>query len=90
MHDFVLVKLLATPERTEGGIIVTDKSPVPFFTVQVEAVGPGRRSLNGDLMPLHVKKGDKLMIAAGSGLPMDRRKELWMIKEGDIYAKVTE
>jgi chaperonin GroES len=41
----------------------------------VVAVGPGRRSLNGDLIPVGVKEGDKVLLPEFGGIPVKLGEE---------------
>lgn len=63
LHDKVLVKPLEQTETTEGGIIIPDTAAEKPQEGEVVAVGKGRLLENGDILPLDVKKGDKVIYA---------------------------
>ena len=61
LHDKVLLKRLDQTETTEGGIIIPDTAAEKPQEGEVVAVGKGRLLENGDLLPLDVKAGDKVI-----------------------------
>ena len=61
LHDRVLIKRLAQEEKTESGILIPDAAKErPQMGIVVEA-GPGKVLKNGKVLPLEVKKGDKIV-----------------------------
>ena len=85
LHDRVLVKRLEGEEKTKGGIIIPDTAKEKPMEGKVVAVGPGARGEDGKLIPLDVKKGDKILFGKWSGteVKMDG-EELLIMKESDI------
>jgi chaperonin GroES len=85
LHDRVLVKRLEGEEKTKGGIIIPDTAKEKPMEGKVVAVGPGVRGEDGKLIPLDVKKGDKILFGKWSGteVKMDG-EELLIMKESDI------
>ena len=67
LHDRVLVKPLDSDERTKGGIIIPDTAKEKPMQGEVMSVGPGARDEQGKLVPLEVKKGDKVLFGKWSG-----------------------
>ena len=61
LHDKVLLKRLDQTETTEGGIIIPDTAAEKPQEGEVVAVGKGRILENGDILPLDVKAGDKVI-----------------------------
>lgn len=61
LHDRVLIKRLEEENKTAGGIIIPDNSQEKPARGEVVEAGEGLRSANGDLMPMAVKKGDKVL-----------------------------
>lgn len=55
------------------------------------AVGPGRRTLDGDLIPPSVKEGDKVLLPeyGGSLVKLDN-KEIYLFRDEDILGILTE
>ena len=85
LHDRVLVKRLEGEEKTKGGIIIPDTAKEKPMEGKVVSVGPGVRGEDGKLIPLDVKKGDKILFGKWSGteVKMDG-DELLIMKESDI------
>ena len=85
LHDRVLVKRLEGEEKTKGGIIIPDTAKEKPMEGKVIAVGSGVRGEDGKLVPLDVKKGDKILFGKWSGteVKMDG-DELLIMKESDI------
>ncbi len=85
LHDRVLVKRLASEEKTAGGIIIPDSAQEKPMEGEVISVGAGNRDESGKLVPLDVKSGDRILFGKWSGteVKMDGADYLIM-KESDI------
>ena len=85
LHDRVLVKRVASDEKTAGGIIIPDTAQEKPMEGEVLEVGSGSRNENGKLEPLDVKKGDKVLFGKWSGTEVKiDNKEYSIMKESDI------
>ena len=85
LHDRVLVKRVASDEKTAGGIIIPDTAQEKPMEGEVLEVGSGSRNENGKLEPLDVKKGDKILFGKWSGTEVKiDGKEYSIMKEADI------
>jgi len=90
LHDRVLVKRVASDEKTAGGIIIPDTAQEKPMEGKVLEVGSGSRNENGKLEPLDVKKGDKILFGKWSGTEVKMNGEEYLImKESDIMGIVT-
>ncbi len=89
LHDRVLVRRIEEDEKTAGGIIIPDTAKEKPQQGEVVAVGAGARSENGDITPLDVKSGDKILFGkwSGSEVKIDG-EELIIMKESDILGIV--
>jgi chaperonin GroES len=67
LHDRVLVKRLEMQEVKKGGIIIPDTAKEKPLEAEVIAAGKGRVNDEGKVIPLEVKKGDKVLIGKYSG-----------------------
>ncbi len=86
LHDRVLVKRLEQEEKTAGGIIIPDTAKEKPIEGEVVAVGPGARDEKGALIPLEVKKGDKIVFGKWSGTEVKiDGQEMLILKESDIF-----
>ena len=85
LHDRVLVRRLEEDERTVGGIIIPDTAKEKPMEGEVLAIGPGARNDKGELTPLDVKAGDRILFGkwSGSEVKIDG-EELVIMKESDI------
>ena len=88
LHDRVLVRRLEEKETVKGGIIIPDSAKEKPQEGEVVAVGSGRRE-KGELIPLDVKPGDRILFGKYSGNDIKIDDEEYMIlKEDEILAKL--
>ncbi len=85
LHDRVVVRRIEEDEKTSGGIIIPDTAKEKPMQGEVLAVGPGERNEKGQVTPLDVKAGDRILFGKWSGteVKMDG-DELLIMKESDI------
>jgi chaperonin GroES len=85
LHDRVVVRRIEEDERTPGGIIIPDTAKEKPQQGEVIAVGPGARDEKGQVQPLDVKAGDRVLFGkwSGSEVKIDG-EELLIMKESDI------
>jgi len=67
LQDRLLVKRVEEQERTKGGIIIPDTAKERPLEGEVIAIGNGKRLEDGTLVPLDVKKGDRVLFGKYSG-----------------------
>lgn len=85
LGDRVLVKRLEAEEKTKGGIIIPDSAKEKPLEGEIVAVGPGARGDNGQIVPLELKKGDRVLFGKWSGTEVKLDDEDYMImKESDV------
>ena len=85
LHDRVVVKRVEEEEKTKGGIIIPDTAKEKPMEGEIVAVGPGARDEKGKLVPLDVKKGDRILFGKWSGTEIKLDGEdLLIMKESDI------
>ena len=85
LHDRVLIKRVDSESKTSGGIIIPDTAAEKPQQGEVIAVGPGSRDEAGKLVPIDLKKGDKVLFGKWSGTEVKiDREELIIMKESDI------
>ncbi|HTV58110.1 MAG TPA: co-chaperone GroES [Verrucomicrobiae bacterium] len=88
LHDRVLVRRLEEKEVVKGGIIIPDTAKEKPQEGEVIAVGNGRRE-KGELIPLDVKPGDRILFGKYSGNDIKIDDEEYLIlKEDEILAKI--
>jgi chaperonin GroES len=85
LHDRVAVKRLDAETKSAGGIIIPDTAAEKPQQGEIVAAGPGARDESGKLVPLDVKKGDKILFGKWSGTEVKvDGQELLIMKESDI------
>jgi chaperonin GroES len=85
LHDRILVRRVEAEEKSAGGIIIPDTAKEKPQEGEVVAVGPGARNDSGQLQPLDVKAGDRILFGKWSGteIRLDG-EELLIMKESDV------
>jgi chaperonin GroES len=88
LHDRVVVRRFEEKESVKGGIIIPDSAKEKPQEGEVVAVGSGRRE-KGELIPLDVKVGDRVLFGkySGNDIKIDD-EELMILKEDEILAKL--
>jgi chaperonin GroES len=85
LHDRVVVRRVDSDEKTKGGIIIPDTAKEKPMEGEIVAVGPGARSEDGQIHPLDVKAGDRVLFGKWSGTEVKLDgEELIIMKESDI------
>jgi chaperonin GroES len=87
LGDRVLVEPIEREEMTASGIYVPETAKERPQEGVVVAVGPGRKDDDGKLIPMDVKKGDRVLYAkyGGTEVKLEEKKYL-ILKETDILA----
>ena len=89
LHDRIVVKRIDAESTTAGGIIIPDTAKEKPQTGEVTAVGPGARDEAGNLIPVVLKVGDKVLFGKWSGTEVKLDGEdLMIMKESDIMGLV--
>ena len=90
LHDRVVVRRLDAEEKTAGGIIIPDTVQEKPMEGEIVAAGPGARNEAGQLVPLEVKDGDRILFGKWSGTEVKiDGQELLIMKESDIMGILT-
>jgi len=85
LHDRILVEALSAETKTAGGVIIPDTAQEKPQEGKVISTGPGARDEDGDLIPLDVKKGDRVLYGKWSGTEVKiDGKDYLIMKESDI------
>ncbi|MEO6610327.1 MAG: co-chaperone GroES [Aestuariivirga sp.] len=85
LHDRVVVKRLEEDTKTKGGIIIPDTAQEKPMQGTIIAVGPGGRDEAGKLIPIDLKKNDKVLFGKWSGTEVKiDGEDLLIMKESDI------
>jgi chaperonin GroES len=90
LHDRVLLKRIEEKEVKVGGIIIPDTAKEKPQEAEVIEAGKGRTTEDGKLIPMEVKKGDKVLIGKYSGaeVTIDNIEHI-IVREEEILAKLS-
>jgi chaperonin GroES len=85
LHDRVLVKRIDEEQKSAGGIIIPDTAKEKPMQGEIIAVGNGAKNDKGEVTPLDVKAGDRILFGKWSGTEVKLDGEEYLImKESDI------
>ena len=85
LHDRVIVRRVEEERKSAGGIVIPDTAAEKPTQGEVIAVGNGRIQENGEVRPLDVKAGDKILFGKYSGTEVRvNGEDLLVMREDDI------
>jgi len=89
LQDRVLIRRVEPEAKSSGGIIIPDTAQEKPMEGEVVAVGPGVRAEDGQLHPLDVRAGDRVLFGKWSGTEIKLDGEdLMIMKESDIMGVI--
>lgn len=87
LHDRIFVKRLEEQEMVRGGIIIPDTAKEKPQEGEVIAVGNGKKTEEGKVIPLDVKAGDRILFGKYSGADIRIEDEEYLIlREEEVLA----
>lgn len=91
LYDRVLIQRIAGEEKTSAGIIIPETAKEKPLEGVVRAAGKGKTSDKGELIPLQVKEGDRILFGKYSGTDVTvNGVEHLILREDEILAIITE
>ena len=91
LHDRVVVERIDPEAKSAGGIIIPDTAQEKPSQGEIIAVGPGGRDEAGKLIPIDLKKGDRVLFGKWSGTEVKLDGVDYLImKESDIMGVLQE
>ena len=91
LHDRIVVTRIDAESKTAGGIIIPDTAKEKPCEGEVIAVGPGGRDDAGKLIPIDLKKGDRVLFGKWSGTEVKiDGVEYLIMKESDIMGVIEQ
>ncbi|KAL0963964.1 hypothetical protein UPYG_G00315850 [Umbra pygmaea] len=91
MFDRVLVERLAAETMSKGGIMLPEKAQGKVLQATVVAVGPGATNQKGNLIPVSVKVGEKVLLPEYGGTKVNlEEKEYFLFRDADILGKYVD
>jgi len=89
LHDRVMVKRLEEERTSPGGIVIPDSAAEKPVQGKIVAVGKGKILEDGNVRPLDVKVGDKILFGKYSGTEVKvDGDELLVMREEDVMAVI--
>ena len=89
LHDRVLVRRIDGEEKSAGGIIIPDTAQEKPSEGEIIAVGAGARNESGELAPMDVAVGDRILFGKWSGTEIKvDGEELLIMKESDVMGVI--
>lgn len=89
LHDRVIIKRMEEEDKTEGGIVIPDTAKEKPVRGEVVAVGNGKLLENGEIRPLDIKKGDRVLFGKFSGTEVKLNGEdVLVMREDDVMAVI--
>ena len=91
LHDRVVVERMDADAKSAGGILIPDSAQEKPSQGEIVAVGPGGRDEAGKLIPIDLKKGDRVLFGKWSGTEVKiDGQDLLIMKESDIMGVLQE
>jgi chaperonin GroES len=89
LHDRVVVRRVDSEEKSAGGIIIPDTAQEKPQEGEIVAVGAGARKDSGELIPIDVEAGDRVLFGKWSGTEVKiDGEDLLIMKESDIMGVI--
>ncbi len=91
LHDRLLVKRIEEQETVKGGIIIPDSAKEKPQEGEVVAVGKGKLTADGKVLPLDVEGGDRILFGKYSGNEIKLDGEEYLIlREDEVLGVLAE
>ena len=89
LYDRIVVKRLEEKEQVSGSIIIPDTAKEKPQEGEVVAVGKGKRNDKGEIVPLELEVGNKILFGkySGSDIKVDSNEYLIM-REDEVLAVI--
>jgi chaperonin GroES len=87
LHDRVVIKRLEEERTSPGGIVIPDTATEKPIRGEVIAVGKGKILESGDVRPLDLKTGDRVLFGKYSGTEVKLNGlDVLVMREDDVMA----
>jgi len=91
LHDRVVVKRVEADSKTASGLIIPDNSQEKPDQGIVLAVGAGRRTEAGSIVPMSLNVNDRVLFGKFAGQTVKiKGEEVLILKEDEVYAVIEE
>jgi len=90
LHDRVLVRRVASDEKTKGGLIIPESAKEKPAEGEIVSCGDGARKDSGELIAMSVSAGDRVLFGKWSGTEVTiDGEELLIMKESDVLGVIS-
>lgn len=92
LYDRIVVKRIEEQETKVGGLFIPDSAKEKPQVGEVLAVGQGKRTDEGKLIPLDVKVGDRILFGkySGSDIPKAYGEENLIMREDEVLGIIED
>lgn len=91
LHDRVIVRRMEEERTSAGGIVIPDSAAEKPVEGEIVAVGKGKILENGEVRPLDVKVGDRVLFSKYGGTEIKiEGEDLLVMREDDITGVITK
>ena len=90
LHDRIVIKRVEEKETIKGGIIIPDTAKEKPQEGEVIAVGGGKKTEEGKVIPMDVKAGDRILFGKYSGTEIKIDDEEYLIIREDEVLGIIE
>ena len=91
LQDRVLIRRMEEDRKSPGGIVIPDSASEKPIKGEVIAAGKGKVLESGEVRPLELKAGDKVLFGKYSGTEVKvDGEELLVMKEDDVMAIIED
>lgn len=91
LHDRVIVRRLEEERKSPGGIVIPDTATEKPIQGKVVAVGKGKILENGEVRPMDVKVGDRVLFGKYSGTEVKIAGEEYLVlREEDLMGVIED
>ena len=89
LHDRIIVKRLEEERKTASGIVIPDTAAEKPDQGEVKAIGKGKKTDEGKVIPIDVKVGDRVLFGKYSDQTVKvQAEELLVMREEDIMGVI--
>ncbi|MFC1625187.1 co-chaperone GroES [Patescibacteria group bacterium] len=89
LSDNILIEPLEAETKLPSGIVIPDSAKEKPQEGKVIAVGSGKRDEKGNVIPMNIKVGDKVMFKKWGGTEVKfDGKDMLLVKEEDVLAVI--
>ena len=89
LHDRVIIKRMEEELTSPGGIVIPDAAAEKPSRGEVIAAGGGKRNDSGEIVPMDLKVGDKVLFGKYSGTEVKvEGDDMLVMREEDIMAVI--